>query len=120
MMKWNEETKQFEANKDRKLFDFPNPHIAKLFLDEVNDLKKNHRVPEAGVADRFETTIVGLRQLMSSAHWCVRNHQRMKALEWSKEGVSYGMIAYRLGISESSVRMLLDDKVNAKMNQEEA
>ena len=116
MMKWNDEAEMFEMTDDGTI-DWPNPHVAELFINEVNDLRKKHHLDESAIAGRFDVEVVNLRKLISSAYRVLREWQTRKALKMQEGGVSTSMIAYKLGVKESTVRLYLDQAMKAKMEE---
>lgn len=83
---------------------WPNPHIAKLFLDEVKDLRNNKYMAEEAIAMRFEVSIIDFRLLNATANAAWTNWVQEKALKMREEGYSRGQIALHLGYGESTIR----------------
>lgn len=89
---------------------WPNPHVAKMFLDEVNDWMNHRLLPEKAVAMMYEVGVMELRLLKNSAWATWMKHIEKKARKMHEEGYTIGKIALDLGYSESTIRRLLDLK----------
>ena len=93
------------------------------FLYEVDKLKKamyadGHRVyTEKEIAERFGRTTIQLRGNVSLANKENRAFLREVALYLAGEGWSVSFIAKVIGKKASIVRLLLDDKIEAKLKK---
>lgn len=85
------------------------------FIEKVHELKKTGKYSEREVAEFLGMTTVGMRKRISEARMNLRKELREKVLQMKEEGKTVRQIAIEIGKNESSVRLLMDDEANEKI-----
>ena len=90
------------------------------FIEKVHELKKTGNYSEKEVADLFGMTTLELRKKISEANRNLREELKQKVQKLKEEGKSVRQIAIEIGKNESSVRLLMDEELNEKIEAAEA
>ena len=90
------------------------------FIEKVHELKKTGKYSEREVAEFLGMTTVGMRKRISEANRNLREELKQKVQKLKEEGKTVRQIAIEIGKNESSVRLLMDDEVNKKIEAAEA
>jgi DNA-directed RNA polymerase specialized sigma24 family protein len=85
------------------------------FIEKVRELKKTGNYSEKEVAELLGMTTVQMRKKISEAHRNLREELRQKVQKLKEEGKSVRQIAIEIGKNESSVRLLMDEELNEKI-----
>lgn len=90
------------------------------FIEKVYALKKSGKYSEKEVAEFFGMATVELRKRISEANRNLREELKQKVQKLKEEGKSARQIAIELGKNESTVRLLMDEELNEKIEAAEA
>lgn len=97
--------------------DKPNQHSGNI-LDRIEELKRKGITQEKDIAESLGLTTTQLRIQKSLANDEIRSAQVATAKRLRSEGLSLNQIAEKMGFAnDSSVRTLLNEKSEARMNQ---
>lgn len=85
------------------------------FIEKVYALKRSGKYSEREVAELLDMTTVDMRKKISEANRNLREELKQKVQKLKEEGKSARQIAIEIGKNESTVRLLMDDEVNKKI-----